>query len=153
MTDEAATPDEDRTLKMGNGQDYSHSLDFVQFLLDRELIDDEAAERVRERARTERSAIGQVLVMRGELSVRQVMNVLERQADEPGVRFGELAVRLGYLTTVQLEAALQFQQSHRRHQVTIVRDEGLLRGPELNGAVVNYVQLLELQAKAEQRVA
>lgn len=138
---------------MGDTANYSARLDFVQFLLDRSMIDGEAAARVRERAATERSAIGQILVMQGLLSVRQVMNVLEQQADDPGVRFGELALKLGYLTTVQLESALQFQRSHRRHQVAIVRDEGLLRGPELNGAIVGYVQLLELQSQAEQRVA
>ena len=83
--------------------------------------------------------------MRGVLSVRQVMTLLELQADLPEVRFGELALRVGYVTTVQLEDALKFQAAHRRHQISIVAQDGQLGRPDLDAAVVAYVHFLELQ--------
>lgn len=121
-------------------------VDFCQFVIDRGLIQTEAAESVRSRAMSERTPIGRLLVMRGVLSVRQVMNLLELQADLPGVRFGELGLRVGYVTTVELEEALKYQATHRRHQIEIVDQDGLLAEPDLAATVVAYVQFLELQA-------
>ncbi|MBV1859931.1 MAG: hypothetical protein KUG77_16080 [Nannocystaceae bacterium] len=126
--------------KLGN------PIDFCKFLVDRGLLDTGQAEAVRYRSAGERTAIGQVLVMRGVLTVRQVMNVLSLQADLPDVRFGELALRAGYLTTVELEEALKFQAAHRRHQIAVVTQDGQLERPELEAAVVAYVHFLELQA-------
>ncbi|MGH1343635.1 MAG: hypothetical protein ACRBN8_18905 [Nannocystales bacterium] len=120
--------------------------DFCTFLVDRGLMEPSDAEDVRARAASERTPIGQLLVMRGVLSVRQVMTLLELQADLPGVRFGELALRVGYVTTVQLEDALKFQATHRRHQIAIVAQDGQLARPDLDAAVVAYVHFLELQA-------
>lgn len=132
---------------MSNERSERTQIDFAQFLADRGLIDEQAVECVRKRASNERTPIGQILVMQGLLTVRQVMNLLEIQADAPTVRFGELAVRVGYLTTLQLEDALTYQRSHRRHQIEVVFQERLLSKPDLDSAVVGYVQFLELQSE------
>ena len=123
-------------------------VDFCRFLMERGLLDAEAARTVRDRAAEERTPIGQILIMRGHLSVRQVMNVLEIQADNPELRFGEIALMKGYLTTIQLEEALQFQATHRRHQIAVLSQDGRLGRSALEAAVVAYVNFLELQASA-----
>ncbi len=130
---------------MNNEAPRCTKIDLARFLADRQMIDESAVEAVRHRSATERTPIGQILVMRGLLTVRQVMNLLELQSETPTVRFGELAVRVGYLTTLQLEDALRFQRTHRRHQIEIVFQEGLLSKADLDSAVVGYVQFLELQ--------
>lgn len=119
--------------------------DFVEFLLERERIDDDAARAVRRRAADERLPIGQVLVLHGVLSVRQVMNVLERQHEAPHRRFGELAMHAGYLSMTELEDALRDQATYRRHQIEVVEEAGLLKRPVFVGLVADYVRFLERQ--------
>ncbi len=127
-----------------------NNLDFARFLHDRGLLSAEAAASVRERSHNERLQIGQVLVMNGVMSLRQVMQVLEAQAEHPQVRFGELAVMLGHLTTVELEGALRQQREYRRHQMEIVLRDELVPRRELDAVTVKYVELLEMSA-AESR--
>ena len=122
--------------------------DFAQFLLDRKYIGAAAAAKVRLKADTARVPIGQILVMRGVLTIRQVMTVLEAQADEPDVRFGELAIRLGFLSTVALDAALREQAGSRVHQISVIRGAGILTEHELTLNMVAYVELLERYYKA-----
>ena len=83
-------------------------VDFCRFLMDRGLLDAETATSVRHRAAEERTPIGQILIMHGHLTVRQVMNVLEVQADNRELRFGEIALMKGYLSTTQLEEVFCF---------------------------------------------
>lgn len=127
----------------------TQKIDFARFLQDRELLSVADAASLRERAEKERLPIGQILVLSGTFSVRQVMQVLEAQADRPHVRFGELAVRLGLLTTVELEAALRQQRERRRHQIEIVRREELVPVRELDAALITYVEFLEMAAGEE----
>ncbi|MBV1860491.1 MAG: hypothetical protein KUG77_18910 [Nannocystaceae bacterium] len=89
--------------------------------------------------------------MNGVLTVRQVMRTLEAQTEHPEVRFGELAVMLGHLTTVELDAALRHQRECRRHQMEIVLKDGLVPRHELDAVTVRYVELLEMSA-AEPRL-
>ena len=126
----------------------SPQLDFVQFLLDRGLLEKAAAAAVRLAADSSRVPIGQILVMSGEMSVRDVMKVLEQQADRPDLRFGELAVRSGLISTVALEKALRQQAGSRLHQITVIRNECLLSEQELAINIVAYIELLELHYKA-----
>jgi len=119
--------------------------DFCQFLVERQRMDAQTAVDVRRRSSEERMPIGQTLVLQGALSVRQVMNVLELQTETPHIRFGEIALREGYLTMTQLDRALKHQATHRRHQIAVVAQAGLLQRPVLHSLVVDYVQFLELQ--------
>jgi len=128
-----------------------NNLDLARFLHDRGLLSAEAAASVRERSHNERLQIGQILVMNGALSVRQVMRILEAQAEDPQTRFGELAVMLGHITTVELEAALRQQRVSRRHQMEIVLKDGLVPRRELDAATAKYIELLEMSA-AEPRL-
>lgn len=117
--------------------------DFVQFLLEREEIGQRYADQVRQRAKEERAPIGQLLIRRGVLRVKEVMKVLELQAETPGVRFGDLAVQAGYLTARELESVLAYQRSHRLHQVEIIYSENLMGETRCSHLVISYIRYLE----------
>lgn len=120
------------------------SFDFAQFLVDREAITAEQAEAARRSAADERLPIGQVLMQAGVLSVKQIMFVLARQADDPTTKFGQIAVEHGFISMRQLEDALQEQRVARRHIIEVISRMNLLRPPVLIEMTVAYVALLEL---------
>lgn len=127
----------------------TQALDFAQFLLDRALIDAVAADRIRHRSRTEKKPLGQLLVINGDMTVAQVMRVLDSQVDTPHKRFGELAVEAGHITTVTLETALRQQQSEQKHQIEVARQEGEISPRTLEEIIPAYVRLLELHFRQE----
>lgn len=124
-------------------------VDFVQYLRDRGLVSDALATDVRTQAAEERIPLGRLLLEQGALTVRDVMKLLTMQADAPGLRFGELAIREGLISCGQLEAALMRQRSARNHQVDVVRKLGLVTPCELQALVVDYVRFLELRVGEE----
>lgn len=73
------------------------------------------------------------------------MLILEAQIDHPNKRFGELAIEMGHISTIQLEDALQRQGRSNKHQLEIIREEGGVTTPALAEATVAYVRMLELQ--------
>ena len=80
----------------------------------------------------------------GALSVKQIMFVLARQADDPTTKFGQIAVEHGFISMRQLEDALQEQRVARRHLIEVISRMNLLRPPVLIEMTVAYVALLEL---------
>lgn len=120
------------------------SFDFAQFLVDRDAITAAQAETIRDRARNERVPIGQLLLQSNFLSMKQVMAVLAAQADNPGEKFGQIAVRLGMITLRQLEDGLRLQRVTKRHMIEIVATMGLFSSACLIELTVTYVSLLEM---------
>ena len=47
--------------------------------------------------------LGELLVRMGVLSEQQVAKVLEYQQQHPGILFGQIAIKLGYITDKVLE--------------------------------------------------
>lgn len=122
-------------------------VDFVQFLLDREEIGQRYADQVRLRASQERAPIGQLLIRRGVLKIREVMKVLELQSETPGVLFGDLAVRSGFLSARDLEDILEYQRNHRLHQIEIIYAEKLMSEARCFHLVVSYIRYLETHVR------
>lgn len=120
--------------------------DFAQFLLDRSLINQEQADHLREQSAHGRVPIGQLFIRKRMCTVRQVMDLVARQAECPNVRFGELALRCKLVTTVQLEEVLSFQKNHRFHQIEVALFERLLPKQEIYEQVICYVRFMELQS-------
>lgn len=124
-------------------------MDFAQFLVDRAVIDQERADRIRHRAKTERPQLGQLLITRGFLTVRKVMDLVALQEECPGVRFGELAVRSGCITTLQLEETLNYQKGYRYHQIEIALKEAFVSKETLYQQVIAYVRFMELRSERD----
>lgn len=120
--------------------------DFAQFLFDRELISQEQADLMRERSESGRVPIGQLFIQKKLCTVRQVMDLVALQAECPTVRFGELALRCKFVTTLQLEEVLSFQKNHRSHQIEVARYERILSKEDLIEQVICYVRFMELQS-------
>lgn len=127
---------------------HGQEVDFVRYLRDRGLLSESSANAIRETAATERIPLGRLLLEARVLTVRDVMQVLTWQADAPGLRFGEIAMRENLLTSDQLEAALRKQQTARSHQIDVVRKQNLMSPCELHALVVDYVNFLELRITA-----
>ncbi len=119
--------------------------DFFRYAVDRGMLRPEVASAMREAVATERIPVGQILLHEGHLSVRQVMQVLAIQADSPQLRFGEIAVREGFVDTLQLQAALERQVVLRRHPIDALRRSGAIPIGELDSLMMDYVRFLELQ--------
>ncbi len=120
------------------------SFDFAQFLVDRDAITAVQAETIRDRAKSERVPIGQLLLQSIFLSMKQVMAVLAAQADAPGEKFGQIAVRRGMITLRQLEDALRLQRMTKRHMIEIVATMGLFSTAVFIELTVIYASLLEM---------
>lgn len=121
-------------------------VDFAQFLFDRELIDQAQVEVLRDNSANGRVPIGQLFIRKRLCTVRQVMDLVNLQAECPTVRFGELAIRCKFVTTLQLEEVLSFQKNHRFHQIEVALFERTLPKQEIYEQVICYVRFMELQA-------
>lgn len=126
--------------------------DFAQYLRDRGLISDALLLEVRTVATEGRIPLGRLLLESQAMNVRQVMKVLALQAEAPGLRFGELSIREGYITTAQLEAALVRQSTARRHQIDVLRDMRLMTHSEFEALLMDYVGFLELRIAEDEGV-
>jgi len=75
------------------------------------LIDAESAMKVLSARISRRTPIGRLAVEKGLLTVKEVMSVLQSQADtEPALRFGEMAIVMRLLTNEELEFLLRTQR-------------------------------------------
>jgi hypothetical protein len=118
-----------------------HCRDFCDYLARERLLPTEHIEEVRRGASAPQ--IGKILLDRGALDVRQLMNIVYQQADHPEMRFGELAVRAGYISEQELLLALREQRLLRRHPAEILLEQGAMEPAHLVRALVGYTKLQE----------
>jgi len=86
-------------------------LEFIVYLYREGVLDAVEGMAVLDRALQRREPIGRIAVREGILTVKEVVKVLEAQAGtSPRVRFGEAAVRLGFMTQGDLEWMLRNQE-------------------------------------------
>jgi hypothetical protein len=117
--------------------------DLFEILQSEGLLTADGAEALRRRTSDRWAPIGKILRQHGWLSMAQLLDLLDRQSQEPSARFGELAVRLGYCTRAQVEKALQEQCELAPHPLAeLLRDPAIDRA-KLTTAIVRYVRMLE----------
>ena len=75
------------------------------------------------------------------LNMREVMQILEAQGDQPDRLFGDLAIELGLLDPAHVETLLQQQQADSRSLSQVLVDTGVV------------TQELVLEVQAQQAVA
>jgi hypothetical protein len=75
--------------------------------------------------------IGQIALERRCLNVRQVFAVLEQQVDS-GQRFGQIAIRLGYMTEQTMADLLREQQHLRPNIVDVLLEMNAIKPQDLN---------------------
>jgi hypothetical protein len=119
-------------------------------LVDEGLISRAVADTLAVRVRDGWIPLGKILRQQGALTMGQLMDLLQEQANSPGERLGGLALRLGMCTPADIERALRTQAEASPHLIEL-----LLRGnhcdPErLCRVLARYVRLLEERLDANQ---
>jgi hypothetical protein len=108
-------------------------------LLEAGILDQEEVRELASKAEFEWAPLGQVLVREGFLTVRRVMELLEKQADDPDKRLGALAVESGYCSPADIDRALSIQKAIRRHPIEVLLEEHADLGTELFEVIGSYL--------------
>ncbi|TWT48661.1 hypothetical protein [Botrimarina hoheduenensis] len=70
--------------------------------------------------------LGQLAIEEGHLSAREVFEILHTQRQESHQRFGDIAVRLGYLERSQVAMLLLRQLEQRRSMIDLLVEMGVV---------------------------
>jgi len=95
--------------------------------------------------------IGEVMLREGMLRMREVMALLGIQADEPGQRFGDLAIREGFCTQEQVGKALRIQRETCPHPLELLMRDQRLDQTSLFDGMVEYARYLEGRVRSLER--
>lgn len=85
-----------------------------------------------------RPQLGALAIDTRRLSFRQVSAILSHQCDEPNQRFGEIAMRLGYLKEEELSALLVEQAKRVTPLTDVLVENGFLSEAELELHFADY---------------
>jgi hypothetical protein len=121
---------------------YGH-LDFLGFLVRQGSLTSDQVGELRKNLEVGSAPIGRLLMMLGYLDAKDIVRILELKRQSPQLRFGELAVREGLVTSEQLAIALRRQWKTPRSQPELVRDSKLLSEEVWSQAMIDYVSFLE----------
>ncbi len=90
-----------------------------------------------------RPQLGALAIEKRKLNVRQVFGVLRSQCDSPDDLFGELAVKLGYLTEEDLAWLLHEQAVRVKPFTELLAELGILTAEDVEKQFRAYRQALE----------
>jgi hypothetical protein len=94
--------------------------------------------------RDQRPAIGQLLLSHRKLTMRQVFEILKKQAT-CSKRFGEIAVEMGYVTNDEITEMLQLQAMLCPSLLDVLLSRNLIT-PEQAESIYDNLELDDLQA-------
>lgn len=83
---------------------------FIEFLIERDLIPASVGKKLMEQRNFIREPIGMIAVGHGLLRPNEIDIILDHQRDRKDLRFGEIAVELGFLTEQQVEVLVKVQE-------------------------------------------
>ena len=97
---------------------------YLQYLVDRKILDEVVALDVRVQQQREPPPIGRLAVVEGVLTMKQVFTIVNAQGDSDK-RFGEMAIKMGFMKTAQLLILLDIQRTKRPGLNEIIEGMGL----------------------------
>ncbi len=112
---------------------------FLEFLLDQDIISEGDVVAALDRRREMTPPVGEIAQKKQILSVKQVNRILVAQCDSD-LRFGELAVELGYLQPAQVQVLLQMQVDMRPSPIEALQQLGLLDTKQLLALREEFLQ-------------
>ncbi len=112
-------------------------------LVDEGLLSRTLAETLSARVRDSWVPLGKILRQQGSLTMGQLMDLLQEQANAPGLRLGDLALRLGLCTPVDIERAVRTQAESSPHVIELLLRERHCEPEKLCRVLARYVRLLE----------
>ena len=116
---------------------------FLEHLIVHDVIDTEAALYALNEQRRQTPPIGRLAMLKEYLNMKQIFEVLRLQADS-GLKFGEQAITLGYLTNEQLEELLSLQQNSKPGVGGILFELGLAKKGVLQKKRREFMRELEI---------
>ena len=87
-------------------------MQFGMYLVDNGLLSTQAFYKALKLQMRSRPPLGTMAIQTRKLTVKQMFVILQEQCDTPNQMFGEIAVRLGYLTNDDLNLLLEEQSRH-----------------------------------------
>jgi len=96
-----------------------------------------------------RPQLGALAIEKRKLTMRQVLSVLQAQSDTPDEKFGELALKRGYLTEADLAWLLHEQSVRVKPFGELLVDMGVMSADEMERHYREYRQALEPTEDAE----
>jgi hypothetical protein len=115
----------------------------LELLVEEGLLRRDLAETLSARVRDSWIPLGKILRQQGSLTMGQLMDLLQEQANSPSLRLGEIAVQLGLCTPADLERALRTQREASPHVIDLLLREGLCEPEKLCRVLARYVRTLE----------
>jgi hypothetical protein len=117
--------------------------DFLDFLVEVEVISPSLSETMKSRTRDEWIPLGKILRQQGHLTMGQLMELLQLQAREPETLLGDLAVRQGQCTRADVVEALRIQFDSSPHPLELLLQDKSCDHGRLLSALAVYVRRLE----------
>jgi len=96
------------------------------YLVDNGLLSTQAFYKALKLQMKSRPQLGTIAIQTRRLTVKQMFVILQEQCDTPQQMFGEIAVRLGYLTSEDLTQLLEEQSQHMASLRDVLVEHGFL---------------------------
>jgi hypothetical protein len=117
---------------------------FIRFLSSEGLLSYDEAKDLTDASSRANALLGQMMLRRKHVSLRQMAELLERQASAPDKRIGELAIEAGHIDQSTLDALLEEQAtSAGQHPIDALRRRELMTQDSLFEAMCAYIKLVE----------
>jgi len=117
---------------------------FIRFLTSEGLLSYEEAKALTEASSKANALLGQMMLRRKLVTLRQMVHLLEQQANHPTKRIGELAVEAGYVDEQTVDALVDEQSASRtQHPIDTLRRQSTLSHETLFEAMIAYIKLVE----------
>jgi hypothetical protein len=97
---------------------------YLQFLVECEILDEVQALDVLERQRQDTPPVGRLALVENYMTMKEITRVVKALSDTD-MRFGEMAIQMGYLKTTQLLVLLDIQRKKRPGLNKIIVELGL----------------------------
>lgn len=101
-------------------------MQFGMYLVDNGLLSTQAFYKALKLQMKSRPQLGTIAIQTRRLTVKQMFVILQEQCDTPQQMFGEIAVRLGYLTSEDLNQLLEEQSQHMASLRDVLVEHGFL---------------------------
>ena len=101
-------------------------MQFGMYLVDNGLLSTQAFYKALKLQMRSRPQLGTIAIQSRRLTVKQMFIILQEQCDTPQQMFGEIAVRLGYLTNEDLNQLLDEQSRHMASLRDLLVEHGFL---------------------------
>jgi hypothetical protein len=119
------------------------SEELLDLLVEEGAVDRSVADSVRNRHRDTWVPLGKILRQKGFLSMGQLVEVLQLQAKNPGLRLGDIVLERGFCTQAQIDAGMRTQTELSPHVLDLIGEAQGVETDKLVRALGRYVRTLE----------